>query len=222
MAYTKQSATNKSVYLSSALVSYGFIGLKNDHIQQLNHEVREEFTSQVDRKIHFDNYLQYAPAITIISLRAAGINGKNNFQDQALIVVTSGIIMGGLVNGLKYTTRIRRPDGSARNSFPSGHTAVAFLGAELLHQEYGQLSRWYSFAGYSAAIGTGFGRLYNNRHWLTDVLTGAGIGILSVKAAYWLQPFVKSKIFGHSTDIHGVVIPYYDGSHYGLGMNFTF
>ena len=37
--------------------------------------------------------------------------------------------------------------------------------------------------------------MYNNRHWLTDVAAGAGIGILSTKIAYWLYPFLNSKLF---------------------------
>ena len=104
--------------------------------------------------------------------------------------------MGVTVNVTKNLTKVERPDGSARNSFPSGHTATAFMGAELLRREYWNVSPWIGIAGYAVAAGTGFFRIYNNRHWLTDVLAGAGVGILSVQAAYWLYPAI-SKTFFH-------------------------
>jgi membrane-associated phospholipid phosphatase len=50
-------------------------------------------------------------------------------------------------------------------------------------------------AGYAVAAGTGFFRMYNNRHWFTDILAGAGIGILSAKASYWLFPYISKKLF---------------------------
>lgn len=88
-----------------------------------------------------------------------------------------------------------RPDGSSRNSFPSGHTATAFAGAELLRREYWDVSPWIGVAGYAVVAGTGFFRMYNNRHWLTDVLAGAGMGILSAQAAYWLYPVITKTFF---------------------------
>ena len=78
-----------------------------------------------------------------------------------------------------------RPDGSTANSWPSGHTATAFVGASLLHKEYGLTrSPWFSVAGYGMATATGVMRVLNNRHWISDVMSGAGIGILSTELGY--------------------------------------
>lgn len=79
-----------------------------------------------------------------------------------------------------------RPDGSSRTSFPSGHTATAFMTATMLRHEYGHLSPWIGIGGYTVATGTGLMRMANNKHWLSDVLTGAGIGILSTEVGYYL------------------------------------
>ena len=83
-------------------------------------------------------------------------------------------------------------DSNAPGSFPSGHTATAFMGAELIRREYG--NAWGAGA-YLLAGGIGFLRIYNDRHWLGDVLAGAGFGILAANIAYWLLP-LERKLFG--------------------------
>ncbi len=99
--------------------------------------------------------------------------------------------MAGLVNGIKYTASEERPDGSTSNSFPSGHTATAFMAATILHKEYGLTrSLWYSVGGYTVATGIAAFRVMNNRHWVSDVLTGAGIGILSTELGYALSDLI--------------------------------
>lgn len=117
---------------------------------------------------------------------------------------------------------VRRPDGSDARSFPSGHTATAFMGAEFLYQEYKHVSEWYGITGYAVAAGTGFFRMANEKHWLTDVATGAGIGMLSTKIAYWIHPLIKKTIFKDKDKTNGVVMPFYNGRQYGLGLSMTF
>ncbi|MGN0224714.1 MAG: phosphatase PAP2 family protein, partial [Prevotella sp.] len=89
-------------------------------------------------------------------------------------------------------------------------------------REYWHVSPWIGVAGYAVAAGTGFFRMYNNRHWLTDVIAGAGIGILSVEAAYWLYPLVTKTLF-HSRGKHGIsVTPYMSSSEKGVAVNWVF
>ncbi len=137
-------------------------------------------------------------------------------------MATAYLIMGATILGTKKLTAIERPDGSTRNSFPSGHTATAFMGAEFLYQEYKHKSVWYGVSGYALATTTAFFRMYNNRHWFSDVVTGAGIGILSTKIAYWIHPFVNRIIFGNSKNVDGVVMPFYNGKEYGIGISMAF
>ena len=98
----------------------------------------------------------------------------------------SAVIMTGAVNGLKYSVQRPRPDGSRNNSFPSGHTATAFMTATMLHKEYGWRSPWFSIGGYTAAAITGVSRIMNKKHWMTDIMAGAAIGIGSVHLGYFL------------------------------------
>ena len=140
-----------------------------------------------DFKTRIDDYLQFfGPAMTV-GLKLGGYEGRSDWPRLLASAGMSYLIMAGLVNGIKYTAKEMRPDGSTANSWPSGHTATAFVGATLLHKEYGLTrSPWWSVAGYGVATATGVMRVLNNRHWISDVMSGAGIGILSGELGYAL------------------------------------
>ena len=139
-------------------------------------------------KTRIDDYTQYfGPAMTL-GLKIGGVEGRSDWGRLLASSAMSYGIMAILVNSIKYTSKEMRPDGSSANSWPSGHTATSFAGATILHKEYGLTrSPWYSIAGYGVATATGVMRVLNNRHWVSDVLSGAGIGILSTELAYALS-----------------------------------
>ena len=142
-----------------------------------------------------DNYLQFVPTVTVFGLSLCGIKGKHGIKEQIILYACSMILSEGITTGLKYTTKVLRPDNSAYNSFPSGHTTSAFTGAEQMNQEYGSSSIFYSLFGYAVASGTGYMRMMNNKHWLSDVLVGAGIGMVSTKLVYAVYPKIKRRFF---------------------------
>jgi hypothetical protein len=138
-------------------------------------------------KTRIDDYTQFfGPAMTV-GLKLGGVEGRSDWPRLFASAAMSYGIMAGFVNGIKYTAKEMRPDGSTANSWPSGHTATSFVGATLLHKEYGLTrSPWYSVAGYGVATATGIMRILNNRHWISDVMSGAGIGIMSTELGYAL------------------------------------
>ena len=141
--------------------------------------IKYDFHSEID------NYTQFSGIALTVGLKLAGVEGRSSWPRLFASSLASYGVMAGFVNGIKYTASELRPDGSTRNSWPSGHTATAFVGATILHKEYGLTrSPWYSIAGYTVATATGVMRVLNNRHWISDVLSGAGIGILSTELAY--------------------------------------
>ena len=141
-----------------------------------------------DFKTGIDDYTQFfGPAMTV-GLKVGGVEGRSDWGRLLASAAMSYGFMAGFVNGIKYTAKEMRPDGTTANSWPSGHTATAFVGATILHKEYGLTrSPWYSVAGYGVATATGVMRVLNNRHWISDVLSGAGIGIMSGELAYALS-----------------------------------
>ncbi|WP_297098839.1 phosphatase PAP2 family protein [uncultured Draconibacterium sp.] len=212
-----------ALIIPGALIGYGVVALDNPGLQGWNQEFKEEINEHIDEKLTVDDFSQYAPAVAVYALNAAGIKGKHNFRDRTTILLTAYTIMATTVTTLKKTTKITRPDESSANSFPSGHTATAFMGAEFLWQEYKDVSPWYGIAGYAVATGTGFFRMYNDRHWFTDVVTGAGIGILSTKCAYWVNPWLTKKLFKEDPkEATSMVYPYYNGEQMGIGCVFNF
>ncbi len=131
-----------------------------------------------------DNYLQFVPIGAMFGLKMAGVKSKSDFFNQAIITAKSELLVTAIVFSMKHFIHDMRPDGSADNTMPSGHTAQAFASATLLDMEYRDTSPWISLGGYLCATATGFFRVANNRHWTSDVLIGAGIGIASVKLVY--------------------------------------
>ena len=162
-----------------------------------------------------DDFLQIAPHAAVFGLDWIGVKSKHDFKDKVGLMLTGGIIMLGTVNALKYTTDQLRPDGSAANSFPSGHTANAFFGATILAKEYADKSIFIAIGGYTVATATGYLRMANNRHWSSDVLAGAGIGIISGEVAYIVYPWLKEKLGGKGKNKSVVFVPTFDGNAMG-------
>ncbi len=182
-------------YISVPLVLSGLI-IKNedDHFRNLRNEYVPSFNN------HYDDYLQYLPGALMLSLKTAGVEGRSSWQRMMVSDAISVTFMATVVNALKVTTKEMRPDGSGRNSFPSGHSATAFMTATMLHKEYGLTrSPWYSVAAYTMATATAVTRELNNKHWLSDILVGAGIGVFSTELGYYLGDLIfKEKGIKHT------------------------
>ena len=215
---SKESAKVKQLIAPAIFITYGFLSMGNNAVRTLdkttNFEIEEHHPQPVTK---IDNYLQYSPAVAVYGLNLLGINGKNNFIDRSMIYALSTVISAAIVVPLKRITNIERPDGSGNNSFPSGHTTTAFAAAEFLREEYNDVSPWYGVVGYGVAAATGILRLYNDKHWVSDVVAGAGFGILSTKLAYWIYPTIKRKLFKHQA-MNAMLVPFYQNNGGGLAM----
>lgn len=165
------------------------------------------------RNVHYnkfntsiDDYLVYATGLAIVALDLCKVKSKSDWLNQGLITAKSMALSLGIVNILKYSTQVTRPDGSADNSFASGHSAAAFTLAEVLHQEFKD-KPWIYAGGYVIASSVAGMRILNNKHWLSDVLVGTGIGMAATKLIYathaykWsgakkIRPIIQSNQMG--------------------------
>lgn len=140
-----------------------------------------------------DDILQYTPTVLNVGLSLSGLEEKNTRLDRVRIFILGTVIYVATTQGLKYAINETRPNGT-QHSFPSGHSATAFFGATLLAKEYGENYPWIALGGYTLAGTTTVLRMANNKHWASDVLMGAGIGIASAEIASYLYPKIKSKL----------------------------
>lgn len=140
--------------------------------------------------------LQYLPYVTTVGMKVCGIEARDNWEAFATKTITTAAIAVAVAYTLKESIHEWRPDNSDRHSFPSGHAAMAFSGATLLHNEYGGISPWISISGYAYATGVAVERVIADRHYTHDVMTGAVIGWAAGELSFWLtnKLFPKEEI----------------------------
>jgi PAP2 superfamily len=176
--------TWQKVIVPVSLITAGLLSIDEEGFTSRFHILEERQEHFPNFSTHLDNFLQYTPIVLAYGLEIDGVKGKNSTIEKTILLLKSELLMTAIVFPLKEFTNVQRPDSSNYHSFPSGHTAQAFVAATFLHKEYGHKSIWYSIGGYTMASAIGILRVLNNRHWISDVLVGAGIGILSTELVY--------------------------------------
>ncbi|MGB1295748.1 MAG: phosphatase PAP2 family protein [Flavobacteriales bacterium] len=182
----------KSFIVPAALFTTGVLAWKTNTDKTIN-DYRNDHYSDFNSKL--DDITQFAPMGLVYAMPALGLKPKNDFWNRTVLGGKSIFITLGMTYSLKNILGRKRPYG-APNAFPSGHTAFAFMGAEMLHQEYKDSKPWVSYMGYALASQVALYRVLNNKHWFGDVLAGSAMGILGTKIAYLTHKFRWTKGFG--------------------------
>ena len=138
-----------------------------------------------------EDYLMWTPSASVYIMDAFKIKTKHTFKEHLILDAGSIVITGGIGYAMRLISRNINVYTTQGTKFPSGHTANAFRGAEILHQELKYNNKLLSYSGYLVATAVGVLRIYNKDHLLTEVLAGAGLGILSSKLTYWIFDKVK-------------------------------
>ena len=174
----------RAAIVPAILIGYGASTI-NDHGLYSSYDAQKDIrTTFGSYRSHIDDYLQFAPYFEIGGVLLAGVESRDDRLNLGLLVLKSELIMLSSVYLVKTLAGVQRPDSSNRLSFPSGHTAQAFLAASIVHTEFRDKSPWYGVGAYTIAVGVGAFRMINNKHWQSDVVAGAGFGILSAHLAY--------------------------------------
>lgn len=213
----RSHAWKQAVKIPAMLTAAGLFAMTdNDVVDRF--EVREERNELIPKfRTHIDDYLQYAPIVATYGLNLAGVKGENNFGNRTALLVKSELLMATVTFSLKKLTAVPRPDTGTPNSFPSGHTAQAFAAATFMAKEYGKQNKMYAVGAYAIATGIGTLRVMNNRHWVSDVVVGAAVGILSTNIVYLTHKYKWGGKPHKST-----VIPMYTGTGPGLYFSYKF
>lgn len=225
----KTSFVNKpyaKFIVPTALVAYGVTARFSKTMRNWDKDIDREVAKH-NWHTSVDDYLQFAPAIAVYGLDLAGVPAKHNFRDRTIVLATSHLVMGITVETMKRSISVSRPMNRGTSSFPSGHTAEAFVGAHILMKEYNHVSPWISVGGYAVATSVGVMRITNRRHWISDVAAGAGIGILSAEVGYMLLPMWQ-RVFGIKDKdkslavLPTAVVDMQGNIGYGMGMAYHF
>ena len=118
------------------LIGYGISTIHSNGFYSSYDAKRDIRTQFGSYRNHVDDLLQFAPYLEIPAVLLAGVESKNDRLNLALVIVKSEAIMLSTVYAIKTLTHIQRPDSSDNLSFPSGHTAQAFLAASIVHTEF--------------------------------------------------------------------------------------
>ena len=217
-----------SLAIPAVLIARGAFSMDS----HFDHKLQRYVAENVKGKVRADDYVQYLPIASVFAFPNLGLPPAHSLKERLVIGATAYALTAIFVNTTKYTVRHHRPDTSTHNSFPSGHTATVFTGVEILYQEYKHYDPWIGIGGYAVAAGVGLLRIHNNRHWASDVVAGAGIGILSAKLSYLLFPYT-SRILGKrkqplptekaipETSSSLSVLPIWEPTHKTLGASLT-
>lgn len=177
---------NVEPLIGASLFSAGALVTMRPELHGVEQRMYDGLNLASVQPVTFDNYLQFLPAAMPLTFSLAGLKGEHNTAQIALLTATSYLLGLAAIETGKLLYQTERPDGRGYTSFPSGHTFNAFMGAEILRREYGRQYPWMAYVGYGLAAVVGAMRIYNSRHWPSDVLGGAGMALLTVSATYAL------------------------------------
>ncbi|MDN3676271.1 phosphatase PAP2 family protein [Flavobacterium paronense] len=164
--------------------------------KDIRNSVGNDFSTNID---------DFTGSIPIIQLYAAdilGVKSKNHWFDQSKNLGLAILATNVITVTLKKNIHKIRPNGDTdAESFPSGHTSNAFTIATVLYEEFKDTSPILAYSGFAFATATGTMRMMNNKHYLSDVLAGAGIGIFVTEVIYSFDPIIKWNPFRKTTNV---------------------
>lgn len=220
-AQNKDSLQNRKLILKSILPSILIIVGSFVNNSSLEYDLKTKITGAVGSDFDFaiDDYVQYVPIVELYVVDILKIKKTNHWFDQTKYLLISNMFTSAITYSLKRITLKTRPNG-AEFSFPSGHTSFSFTNATVLYNELHKTSPLISYSGYFFAVTTGAFRMINNKHWVSDVLVGAGIGILVTNVIYYFEPLKNFNPFKKSKNIS--FLPQINRNIYGMYFSYNF
>ncbi len=212
----KKSMVCQAVLPSTILIA----GVALNH-SKLEKDVKQNVRNAVGTDFEFkiDDYIQYVPMVEMYGADMMGLKAKNHWFDQSKYLAISQLTTAIIVQSLKFGINKTRPNG-ANYSFPSGHTSQSFTGATVLYHEFNETHPLIAYSGFLFSTTTGAFRIINNKHWLSDVLMGAGIGILVTNLVYHFEPLKNFNPF--KNDKRTTLLPYIDNNEVGFYFTKSF
>jgi hypothetical protein len=210
----------KDLIVPASLITIGALASHTDKYRDILPITRP---NPHDRKTPVDDIAQLAVAPSLFIFDALG-DEKHHPVDQFFVSVMSYGIMVLPVRYIKDHYPSPRPYGG-NNSFPSGHTATAFIGSHVIYKEFKDSNPWIAYSGYAMGAFVAGSRVAHDKHWVSDVLAGAGIAMLSTELAYLIYFPIKNFITDKANKRFGnniILSPIVQTNTLGLNFSMTF
>ncbi len=212
--FLKKSILPISLIGSGLIINYSNGSFGKENLQENIHDNLDDFHTNID------NFTMFAPVIIMYSADLMKIESKNDVFTQTKYLAIAGLVNNLITVSVKKITDEQRPNGE-EYSFPSGHTSNAFVMATVLHHEFIDSSPIIAYSGYVFATTTGVLRVLNNKHWVSDVLVGAGLGIIVTDLVYRFEPLKNWNPFKNKkTQVF--MSPSFNKEQFGLYANLRF
>ncbi|AKQ47833.1 hypothetical protein TH63_18935 [Rufibacter radiotolerans] len=182
--YLQKGELRKRLIMPAVFLGTGLLLIDNGIYDR--EDIRRDLRTNLfpNFKTDIDDYLIFAPAISLVAFDILSSQNRHAVTRQVGLLAASGALASAIMWPLKKVTNEPRPNGENNYSFPSGHTTYAFVVATMVSREFKGKSKWIGIASYAAAGTTGLFRVLNDAHWMSDVLAGAGVGVLSTNLVY--------------------------------------
>ena len=213
--FLKQSIVPLSLIGAGLIVNYSHGTFGKENLQENIQSRHPDFSTNAD------DYLLFVPAVMMYAADIFKVPSKNDVFTQTKYLLISAVASNIIVFSMKNITNEERPDGSSYDSFPSGHTTNAFVMATVLFHEFKETKPVLAYSGFAFATATGVLRVLNNAHWVSDVLVGAGIGIIITDLVYRIEPLKNWNPFKNK-NINAIISPSYLDNKFGLYANIQF
>lgn len=213
--FLKQSIVPLSLIGAGLIINYSDGAIGKENLQEQITNTFPDFHSDLD------DFLLFVPVITMYTADLLKVESQHDAFTQTKILFISALATNAITYGLKHATNETRPNEEDNLSFPSGHTSNAFMMATVLFHEFKNTKPVLAYSGFVFATATGALRVLNNEHWVSDVLVGAGIGIMVTDLVYRFEPLKNWNPF-KSDKISTIISPSYKENTFGLYANIQF
>jgi len=185
------------IQFGAVTTATGLLLVGDYEIKQFFNHNHASVLSQVSRRVEpFGN--AYSPYL-IAGLYVTSLITKNRELEHASLMTAKSLVIATLLYSVtKSAIRRERPSytdhpfnidppfsgDKQHTSFPSGHTLTVTTVATALSELYGKRYPWVPWVAYGIAGLTGISRLYDTRHWSSDVWVGASLGFFVTKSVF--------------------------------------
>lgn len=144
-----KSKTFKATIAPAVFIGYGISTIKDNGIYSSYDAQSDIIAKYPNFDSWIDDVILIAPYVELAVVNLLKVPSNSDFLNTSLLILKAETIFGVSILALKNITNQERPNGEDFYSMPSGHTAQAFLAANIVNAELRHKGPWYGIGAYS-------------------------------------------------------------------------